>query len=107
MELLRIKQGDAYSIPVELQLNGSAVDIAEVSAVEFMLGRHIRAVYPGGATYDDGVFYVPVTQKQTAALAAGLELPLDIRVKFNGGSVIGADGGVIVVVDDAMSGREI
>ncbi len=107
MKAFCIKQGDAYSIPVVLKLNGKTVDAAAVEQVEFMLGSHIRRMYPGQVKCEEGVFYFPLTQAETLALPARLTLPLDVRVKFIGGDVVGVLRAAHVTVTDAVSGREL
>lgn len=107
MKAFYIKQGDAYSIPVKLTLNGEEILPENVELVEFMLGSRIRRVYPDEVSCDDGAFYFPLTQAETLGLAAGLTLPLDVRVKFAGGNVIGTLRAAQVTVADAVSGKEL
>lgn len=101
----RIKQGDAYSVPVELFLNDEPLDIAEVLEVEFMFGDGTRKTYPEQVPYStaDGVFYLPLTQEETFAFSANSAITLDIRVKFNGGNVIGTQRMIGIAVADATS----
>ena len=35
---IRIKQGDQYSVPILIRLNGETVDIDELAEVEFTFG---------------------------------------------------------------------
>ena len=42
---MKIKQGDAYAIPIEIKLNDAAVDVAEIESVEFCIGS-VRKLYP-------------------------------------------------------------
>lgn len=101
----RIKQGDAYSLPVDIRLNGEPVNIADVSEVEFVFGDGLRKLYPGTVAYSaaDSVFYLPLTQDETFAFPANSSVTLDIRVKFNGGNVIGIQRMIGVGVADATS----
>ena len=43
----KIKQGDAYSLPVQIKLNGSLINADDVETVEFCLGDGLRKLYPG------------------------------------------------------------
>lgn len=101
----RIKQGDAYSLPVDIRLNDAPIDIIEVDEVEFMFGDGLRKLYPGDVNYSatDKVFYLPLTQNETFAFPANGSITLDIRVKFNGGNVIGIQRMIGVGVADATS----
>ena len=107
MKAFYLKQGDGCKIPICITLNGEPLSPADVEAAEFMLGTHVRRMYPEEVTYEDGKFYFPLTQKETMRLAAGLTLPLDVRVKFIGGEVIGAIQAAQVTVTDAVSRREL
>jgi len=99
----RIKQGDAYSLPVTVTLDGTALDISDVSLVEFMFGS-TRKLYPDTVAYSaaDGKFYIPLTQEETFALSRG-NIFLDIRVKFVGGNVQGILRPLGVSIVDAIS----
>ncbi|MBQ7459835.1 MAG: hypothetical protein IJP67_07040 [Oscillospiraceae bacterium] len=105
MAKFSIKQGDAYSIAVRAELNGESLNMAEVESVEVMIGENIRKVYPGDISYDDEneTLLVPVTQEETFSLTAGSTAPVDLRVKFIGGSVIGARRMIYVATNDALS----
>ena len=107
-----IKQGDAYSIPVSITVDGDTVNaetIALIETVEFMVGEGIRKVYPGDVTFDyeNSVFLVPVTQDETFALEDGDRISFDVRVGFVGGDVVGTKVMQIIKVLDALSEEEI
>ena len=72
-------QGDAYSIDVNISLQGKPVDISDIELVEITLINRAK-VYPGEVTYSDGAFHYPVTQ-----------CSMQVRVKFTSGDVIGSD----------------
>lgn len=97
----QIKQGDAYSLPVTVTLDGTSLDISDVEKVEFMFGT-TRKMYPDTVTYSDGKFYLPLTQAETFALAVK-NILVDIRVKFVGGNVQGILKPLNVTVADAVS----
>lgn len=99
-----IKQGDAYSLPVAVTLDNTAINIADIECVEFYIGD-LRKTYPAEASFDagSGYFYVPMTQKETFAFEADSLLSLDVRVKFVGGNVMGVKRMGIVNVVDATS----
>lgn len=101
-----IKQGDAYSLRVPLELNGEAVteeSLPLIHCVEFFLGEEIRKVWPEDGTFADGVFYVPVTQEETFALEEGSRVEFDARVHFVGGAVVGLKKKLKIKVYDAIS----
>ncbi len=100
-----IKQGDAYGIPLEIQLNGATLTDADVEKVEVFVGDDIRKLYPGQITYvhELGCFSVPVTQEETFTLPEGENIRVDVRVQFSGGMVLGVIDTLKVKVADAIS----
>ena len=54
---------------------------------------------------ETGEFLLPLTQEETFALPPGAALPLDVRVKFTGGDVLGCVRMGAVAVCDAISGE--
>ena len=104
---IRIKQGDQYSVPILIRLNGETVDIDELAEVEFTFGDGTRKLWPQDVQYNsaDNCFYLPLTQEETFALPPGAALPLDVRVKFAGGEVLGSARMGAVAVCDAISGE--
>lgn len=104
---IKIKQGDAYKIPVEIILNGTVIAIADVERVEFMLGS-IRKTYPENVEFDagSGMFNLPLTQSESLGMPVGA-VSLDIRVKFSGGDVQGLERPITIPVVDAVSEQVI
>ena len=102
---LKIKQGDQYSVPVLIRLNGEEVNVDDVAEVEFTFGNGIRKLFPGDVQYNsaDGCFYLPLTQDETFDFPANSSMTLDIRVKFVGGNVIGVQRMESFSVADATS----
>ena len=107
-----IKQGDAYNIPVSITVDGETVNgetVELIETVEFMLSEDIRKVYPEDVTFDsvNNVFLVPVSQEETFAMEDGEKIPLDIRVGFSSGDVIGTKTMQQIKILDALSEEEI
>lgn len=100
-----IKQGDAYGIPLDIQLNGAALTGADVEQVEVYIGDNIRKLFPEQITYNDalGSFIVPVTQEETFELPEGETVRVDVRVQFPGGMVLGVVDELKAKVADAIS----
>ena len=98
---IKIKQGDAYRIPVSVSVGDKLLSIDDVSAVEFMLGN-VRKLYPGEVEFDaaTNMFNIPLTQSESFAFPIG-GLSLDIRVKFVGGEVQGLERPIGIPVVDA------
>lgn len=105
---MKIKQGDAYSLPVRVELNGAAIAAEDAAEIEFYIGGY-RKIYPGEVTYsaEDGFFYIPLTQSETFAWAANSAVQLDARVKFSGGDVRGLEKMTNIGVVDAISEEEL
>lgn len=85
-----IKQGDSYSLPITVTLNGGNLNIKEIETIEICLGK-VRKLYPGEVSYDseNGEFLVPLTQRDTMSMPAGRCAELDVRFKFVTGEVVG------------------
>ena len=97
-----IKQGDAYSVPVKINLNGEPLDAAEVEQIEFYIGG-FRKLYPGDVTLIGEEFNVPFTQEESFSWPEGEPIILDARVKFVGGNVQGIQRQQVIGVVDAVS----
>lgn len=80
-------QGDAYSIDVTVKNQGEALAVDNVEQVEITLLNLTRS-YPEDVTYSDGKFHFPITQEETFKLPP--VCPMQVRVKFTGGDVIGS-----------------
>ncbi len=102
---IRVKQGDQYSVPILIRLNGEPVDESEIAEVEFTLGNGVRKMFPQEVQYNsaDGCFYLPLTQAETFDFPANGSVTLDIRVKFVGGNVMGVQRMESIAVADASS----
>lgn len=101
----KIKQGDAYKLPIKLTVGGEFVDIQDIQTVEVYVGSNIRKTYPGDIEYNAGdqMFYMPLTQDETFSLEANSGVSVDVRVKFTGGDVIGVYRMSTLAVYDATS----
>lgn len=95
-----VKQGDAYSLPVEIRMNDEALRVADVETVEFYIGG-LRKVYPGDVGYseENGVFELPLTQQETFDWEADSTVELDIRIKYVNGIVQGIVPRKVNVID--------
>lgn len=105
-----IKRGDAYNLAVLLQLGDEQLletDLDMIHCVEFMIGEEIRHVYPDDTPFGDGAFLVPLSQAETFSLNAGEKIPVDIRVHFAGGDVLGTKQMIRVKIVDALSEVEL
>lgn len=101
---LKIKQGDAYVIPLNITVNGVQLPVSEVSAVEVRLGD-VRKTYPEDISHDadTGYYLVPLQQEDTLSLPEDDAVQLDVRVKFNGGSVVGTQKITMAISVNALS----
>lgn len=109
---LMIKKGDAYPIPLVVKLNGQVIDdgtIYSVEIVEFQLQdlrKEWKADGSGAVTYENGVFYFPLSQSESFAFRAG-KIKLDTRVKTINGWVQGAPDMHSVAVQPSVSRKEL
>ena len=101
---MKIKQGDAYAVPVAISFGETDLDLAEVDSVEFYIGGY-RKLYPGEVLYrqEDGYFYVPITQEESFSWEENSSIALDARVKWRGGDIQGTEKQKMIGVVDAVS----
>ena len=84
--MVTIKKGDAYPLPVVVKLNGQVVGDGTLYAVEIVelslqdLTKEWKSDGTGTVTYENGVFFFPLSQQETFNLRAG-KIKLDVRVK--------------------------
>lgn len=81
-------QGDAYQIDVEITNEGTVLDPSAVSLVEIALLNLIKT-FPGDITWSNGNFHFPITQAESFSLPQ--ICPMQVRVKFPSGDVIGSE----------------
>ena len=86
----RVKQGDAYALPVEIMAGEEALDVSSVEAVEFRIGN-LRKVYPEEVFYAGGAFYVPLSQEETFSFRTMADVWFDLRIKYTNGTVQGIE----------------
>lgn len=78
---MTIMQGDSYPIQITLAANdGTPITSDQVLALRVTLGP-ITKEYPDGITYDDGVFYFPMSQEETFGLSGILDLKARIMTE--------------------------
>jgi hypothetical protein len=98
-------QGDAYSLPIVLRQGELLITPEMVQQVEITI-VNLTQTYPGAVNYDEenGQWLFPLTQEQTFAFKAGRTLPVQTRIKFNDGSVVGAKGNTLFVCESRSKG---
>lgn len=103
---IKIKQGDAYAVPIQVRLNGELINADDVEAVEFCVGDALRKLYPEDVSYEPGnnTFYLPLTQQETFAFPAnGLRCAGRAASSSRAGDVIGVLRPDAFAVYDAAS----
>lgn len=91
MATLKIMQGDAYSIPIEITAsNGTTLNDTTIEDVEITLGKFTKTLKSNEIVYNfsDSVFEFPLTQEETFQLKA-YKYDLIVRVKVAENQVIG------------------
>lgn len=81
-------QGDEYSLDITISNQGEALNIGDVAEIEFTLLNIVKK-YPDTVSYSDGKFKFPLIQAETFGLPP--ICPIQIRVKFGSGDVIGSE----------------
>lgn len=105
--ILRIKQGDQYQLPVKISLNGEEITseyLFLLSSIEFTFEGLAPILVDVNESFlaGENVFLLPLTQEQTFQLEDG-RTSLDIRVKFTNGEIVGIKTMLKVKIVDALS----
>lgn len=79
-----LMQGNTYRLPIRIKMDGAYLTADDVVRVEFAIGNLLMC-YPETVRYDDGAFWLPLSQKDTFALSGWLRY--QVRVLFPDGSV--------------------
>lgn len=76
-------QGDAYNIPIKLQVDGGIADISMFSEVEITIGNIRKTLSNNNISFDASkkVFLFPLSQKESFNLIVGEYIP-EVRVKI-------------------------
>lgn len=95
--MMTIMQGDAYDVTLTLtDDNDDRITDADVLDVEITLGGLSKTYSSGDVIYSSGEWAMSLTQDETFAMSK--VLPLEARVKFNSGDVVGAKVGNVYVL---------
>ena len=89
-------QGDQYKLPIELKYaDGTFVTSEEVKDLEVFVGTTRKMLSDGEIEFEplESVFYVSLTQKETFRMRG--DVPVQARVLFMSGDVVGIDLGKI------------
>lgn len=89
--------GDAYSVPLQIETSEGFLTPDELEDIEVFIGSIRKTLQQGHITYDydENVFLVNITQKETFRLKG--EEKVQARCKFTSGDVVGVDFGTIDV----------
>lgn len=89
---MTIMQGDEYPISFKIKMHGKPVDINTIEMIEFVIGSMTKK-YPDTVYYDtdSSKFKVFLSQEETFAITT--PIPVQVRVKFNSGDVVGRNLG--------------
>lgn len=93
-------QGDQYSQPFNITIDGEPIDISKYTIIEFVFGgltKYWKPENAGDVKYIDGLFYFPLTQEETLAFDGPQDI--QIRVKTIDNDVYGKRAGDIPVQD--------
>lgn len=85
---MKMTQGDSYSIDITIENEGKPLDISEIELVEITL-LNLTKTYPEEVSFSDGAFHFPLSQEETMNLPP--LCPMQVRVKFTSGDVIGSE----------------
>lgn len=110
--MVTIKKGDAYPFPVIVRLNGQTIDEGTLYSLETVelslqdLTKEWKADGSGDVTFENGVFYINLSQQETFNLRAG-KIKLDVRVKTIDGWVQGTPSMSTINVVPTISRKEL
>lgn len=88
--------GDSCNLPIKIFIASGQANASDFTDVEVHVGHVRKTLYGGEITFDteSGAFLVPLTQEETFSLRGRQKI--NVRCKFPGGNVIGADLGTVV-----------
>lgn len=101
-----IMQGDAYSIPIQIETESGIADATTFSDVEIVIGTLAKSLLEKNPEkkleYDaeKEAFLFPITQNESFAMRSAIQ-PVQVRVKTGSGEVIGIPLGDINIVESA------
>lgn len=86
-------QGDAYLLPIHVEIEGETIDANMFSDIEISIGPIRKYMVRGDIEFNEETkdFEAYLTQKETFKL--GKKEKVQIRFKFNSGDVIGVNLG--------------
>ena len=83
-------QGDTYWLPFVIRQGDTLITPDLVDNVELTIGS-VSRFYPNSVEYNTDRWQFPLTQKQSLSFPRG-RLPVQVRVLFKDGSVVGGKG---------------
>ena len=97
-------QGDSYKLRLKiLSPDQTALTPEDLEDVEITIGSLIRTYSAGGITYEDGEWFIHLTQKETFKLPVP-RAKVQVRVKRADGDVEGQLLGQIVINESLSKG---
>ena len=106
---MTIKQGDAYWVPIDIELDGSVPAEELFREIEITVGRDVHKTgSEGDVAYLEGQWYFWLSQLDTLNLEPGMHI-VELRVKFNNdpdADVVTVEAGM-VEVRTSNHGKEI
>lgn len=95
---MAVMQGDQYLIPITIVYDGEDPDLEAIDRIEFAIGHTVK-YYPEEVHYkeDTKEFMFPLTQEESFKMKA--TVPVQIRVHFTSGDVIGTPVGNVAIRD--------
>lgn len=89
-------KGDAYNLPISIETADGTATQETFEEIEVSIGNSIRKTLSSGEIGFDSernLFLIPLTQEETFALKGRAKV--NVRCKYIGGNVIGADLGIL------------
>ena len=98
-----IMQGDAYSIPIQIETESGIADATTFSDVEIVIGTLAKKLSTEEILYDSAreAFLFPIKQEESFAMRRAIQ-PAQVRVLTKSGEVIGVPLGDINI-DESLS----
>ena len=100
---MAIQKGDEYLVPVLIRQGKTIITDQIASGVKVALGSTVCRWPNGNLTYDNEVWYFPLTQKISNSLPAG-KVKLQAQVKING-KIVGTPTIQVDIQDSIIKGE--
>ena len=82
-----IYQGDQYLLPIKIKAGDIQITPDIIDGLRVKLGKFEKRYPDGGVTFEDGVWYYPLTQQESRKFCL-CTIPLQMELHFQSGDIV-------------------